>query len=335
VRERGRVRGRRAPGSLLIFGCVVVLALTLAACGDATTGDGEDFPSEQIELIVPFEAGGGTDQTARQLASAAEQTCETDVIVSNQEGSAGAEGHQAGANAQPDGYTVVVATAEIAMIEHLGLAEITPEDITGVMQYNFDPAALSVSEDSPYETIDDFISAAEAGENLSIGTSGTGGIWHVSFAGMAEEAGVEFTNVPFDGAAPAIQAVLGGQVDATSASGAEVAPQVESGELRPLAVMGEERIDILPDTPTLQEEGIDWTSGTWRGLGVPTETPDEVVQTLNDCFEEAAQSEEFQEFMENNGFGMEITSADEFDQFMDDEYERFGEIIESVNIQPE
>jgi tripartite-type tricarboxylate transporter receptor subunit TctC len=312
----------------------VVLALTLAGCGGAATGDGEDFPSEQIELIVPFPAGGGTDQTARQLASAAEQTCETSVIVSNREGSTGAVGHQAGADAQPDGYTAVIATAEVAMINHLGLAQITPEDIRGVMQYNFDPAALSVRADSPYETIDDFISAAENGENLTIGTSGTGGIWHISFAGMAEEAGVEFTNVPFDGGAPAIQAVLGGQVDATSASGAEVAPQVESGELRPLVVMGEERIDILPDTPTLGEEGMDWTSGTWRGLAVPNDTPDDVVQTLNECFEEAAESEEFQQFMENNGFGMDIKPADEFEQFMDDEYERFGEVIESLNIQP-
>ena len=209
------------------------------------------FLPTQIELIVPWDAGGGTDQTARQLASAAEDTCGANVIVSNQTGSTGAVGHRAAADAEPDGYTVGVVTVEIAMVNHLGVAQITPEDLKGVMQYNFDPAAITVGADSPYQTIDDFVSAGESDEKVRVGTSGTGSIWHVSAAAMAQEVGADYTYVPFDGAAPAIQAVLGGQIESTAASGAEVAPQVESGDLRPLAVMGEDRIDVLPDTPTL------------------------------------------------------------------------------------
>jgi tripartite-type tricarboxylate transporter receptor subunit TctC len=315
---------------LLVPGFVAAALFGLVACGP---GD-EEFPSEQIEIIVPWDAGGGTDQTARQLAAAAEETCDTGIIVSNQTGSTGAVGFQAAATAQPDGYTVGLATVEIAMINHLGVAPVSPEDVRGVMQYNFDPAALSVAADSPHETLEDFLTAAED-EPPRVGTSGTGSIWHISFAGLAQEAGVEMTNVPFDGAAPAIAAVLGGQVEATSASGAEVAPQVESGELRPLAVMDEERLDILPDVPTLQEEGIDWESGAWRGLVVPNDTPDEVVQTLNDCFLEAYESQEFQDFMENQGFGMIYRDADEFESYMDEEFERFGEIIEALDIRPE
>jgi tripartite-type tricarboxylate transporter receptor subunit TctC len=325
----GKRFGRGVFGRVLALGGAVALALGVVACGQGESA--EEFPSEQIELIVPWDAGGGTDQTARQLASAAEETCGTGMVVSNQTGSTGAVGFQAAANARPDGYTIGLATVEIAMINHLGVADITPEDVRGVMQYNFDPAAFSVSADSPYETLDDVLSAAEE-ETIRVGTSGTGSIWHVAFAGMAQEAGVEMTNVPFDGAAPAIAAVLGGQVEATSASGAEVAPQVESGELRPLAVMGEESLDILPDTPTLQEEGIDWTSGAWRGIVVPNDTPEEVVQTLNECFTEASESPEFVEFMENNGFGLEYRSAEEFEEYMDSEFERFGEIIGSLGI---
>lgn len=310
------------------------LALVVAVTGCGAGGGDEKFPSEQIEIIVPWDPGGGTDQTARQLASAAEETCGTDIIVSNQTGSTGAVGFEAAANAKPDGYTVGLATVEISMINHLGVAEVTPEDVRGVMQYNFDPAAMSVAAESPYQNIDDLISAAESGENIRVGTSGTGGIWHVAFAGMAQEAGVEqnMTNVPFDGAAPAIQAVLGGQIEATSASGAEVAPQVESGKLRPLAVMGDEPLDILPDTPTLQEEGIDWSIGAWRGLVVPNETPDDVVEKLNQCFKEASESEQFQQFMEENGFGMAYKPAAKFESYMDEEYERFGGIIDSLGI---
>ena len=332
---RERVTGRWALGKMLTLGSAIILTLGLAAAcggGGGEGGGGEEFPSEQIELIVPWEAGGGTDQTARQLASAAEDPCGTNVIVSNQTGSTGAVGHQAAADAEPDGYTVGIATAEVAMVNHLGVAQITPEDITGVMQYNFDPAAITVGANSPYQTIDDFISAGRSGETIRIGTSGTGGIWHISAAGMAEEVGADYTYVPFDGAAPAIQAVLGGQIEATAASGAEVAPQVEADQLRPLAIMGEDRVDVLPDTPTLQEQDIDYTSGTWRGLAVPNDTPDERVQTLNECFREAYESPEFQEFMDQNGFGLVYKPADEFEQFMNEEYERFGSVIESLNL---
>lgn len=331
---RERETGRWTLGKILALGGILTLTLGLAACGGGEGGDGggEEFPSEQIELIVPWAAGGGTDQTARQLASAAEDSCGTNVIVSNQTGSTGAVGHRAAADAEPDGYTVGIATAELAMVNHLGVAQITPDDLKGVMQYNFDPAAITVGADSPYQTIDDFVSAGESDKTVRIGTSGTGGIWHISAAGMAEEVGADYTYVPFDGAAPAIQAVLGGQIEATAASGAEVAPQVESGELRPLAVMGEDRVDVLPDTPTLQEQGIDYTSGTWRGLAVPNDTPDERVQTLNECFKEAYDSAAFQDFMEQNGFGMVYKPAEEFEQFMSEEYERFGNVIESLDI---
>ncbi|BBL79791.1 ABC transporter substrate-binding protein [Rubrobacter xylanophilus] len=313
--------------------CAMVLGAVLAACGGGG-GAEEEFPSKQIEIIVPWDPGGGTDQTARQLASVAEETCGTNIIVSNQTGSTGAVGFQAAANAEPDGHTIGLATVEISMINHLGVAEVTPEDVRGVMQYNFDPAAISVGADTDYRSIDDLISAAESGQNIRVGTSGTGSIWHVAFAGMAQKAGVaeNMTNVPFDGAAPAIQAVLGGQIEATSASGAEVRPQVESGDLRPLAVMADERLDILPDTPTLKEEGIDWTTGAWRGLVVPNDTPDDRVETLNRCFKEAYDSEQFRQFMEQNGFGMQYKPADEFEAFMDEEYERFGRIIESLDI---
>lgn len=325
--------GLRRLRSAAALGCGLLIAVGLVACGGGgSQGGGEDFPSEQIELIVPWSAGGGTDQTARQLGSAAEDTCGTDVIVSNQTGSTGAVGFRAAANAEPNGYTVGVATVEISMINHLGIADVTPDDVQGVMQYNFDPAAVSVAAGSDIQSLDDFVQAAKSQDALRVGTSGTGSIWHIAAAGMANEVGGQMTNVPFNGAAPAIQAVLGGHVEATTASGAEVASQVESGDLRPLATMGEERVDILPDTPTLKEEGIDWTSGAWRGLVVPPDTPDERVQALNDCFKQAYDSDGFQSFMEENGFGLVYKPAGEYDEYMSQQYDRYGDIIESLNI---
>lgn len=330
MKDRGEGGGRfRLAWKPLALASVAALALGAAACGG---GSSEEFPAEQIELIVPWEAGGGTDQTARQLASAAEQTCGTDVIVSNQTGSTGAVGFQAAADAEPDGYTVGLVTVEVSMINHLGVATVTPEDVRGVMQYNYDPAAISVAANSEYESVDDLAAAVESGEQLQVATSGTGSIWHVAAAGMAEEMGGSITNVPFDGAAPAITALLGGQVDATSASGAEVAPQVESGKLRPLAVMGDEGISVLPDTPTLKQQGVDWSIGAWRGLAVPNDTPDGRVNKLNNCFEQAYQSEDFQQFMKKQGFGLVYKDAAGFEKYMDEEFRRFGGLIDSLEL---
>ncbi|MBB4935493.1 tripartite-type tricarboxylate transporter receptor subunit TctC [Lipingzhangella halophila] len=301
------------------------LVLLAAGCGPAASGGSGSGGA--VEIVVPYAAGGGTDQTARQLATAAEKTCGFNTVVSNKEGAGGAIGFQAAADADPDGSTLGIVTAEVAMLAHRGVTDVTPDDMDGVLQYNFDPAALTVDAGSDYDSVHDVIEAADRGAGATIGTSGAGSIWEAAAKGLAAEEGVEMTYAPFEGAAPAITAVLGGQVDATTVSGAEVRAQVESGELNSLAVMGEERLSFLPDTPTLREEGIDWISGTWRGVAVPEGTPQETVAELETCFNEAARSEAFTSFMEKGGFGVRYRGAEEFDSFMDAEYEHFGQTM--------
>ncbi|MDX5893760.1 tripartite tricarboxylate transporter substrate binding protein [Rubrobacter radiotolerans] len=304
------------------------------ACGAGASE--AEFPSEQIEIIVPFSPGGSADQSARQMAVEAEETCGTGFIVSNQTGGAGAIGFQAVANAEPDGYTLGVAAIELAIVDHLGVTPLPPGSVRGVMQYSLQPVAYAVPADSEWETIDDFVAAAEEGP-VTVATSGTGSIYHVGFAGMADEAGVldNTVNIPFDGASAALQAVLGGQTDMVSVGAAEMAPQVESGDLRPLAVAGEERADILPDTPTLGEEGYEWTSGAILGIIAPPDTPDERIQTLNECLNEARQSESFSSWMETSGFTQEYKNGAEFDAFLAEEYDRYGVVLDSIGLLPE
>ena len=304
-----------------------VLVLGLAGCGQLADESGNGALEGPIEFIVPYAAGGGTDNTARQLASEAEDTCGVSTLITNQEGSGGGTGFQAAADATPDGTTIGVVSVELAMLEHQDIASVSPADLTGLIQYNFDAAAFTVSESSDYDSIHDVIDAAVGGEQITVGTSGAGSIWEASAAGFASEEGIELSYAPFNGAAPAITAVLGDQVEATSASGAEVLGQVQSNELKALAVMGEERLEALPDTPTLMEEGIDWVSGTWRGLAVPNETPDETVTELESCLTEAAESESFTSFMDENAFGQEYRDSGEFNEFMDAEYERYDELL--------
>lgn len=310
----------------------VAAAAGLAGCTGALQSS-SSYPSEQVEMIVPWSAGGGTDRTGRKLANLAGEHMDTEFFVSNQTGGSGSVGFNAIANADPDGYTVGVTTVEICTISHLGIAEVNPDDLTSVMQYNFDPASLTVPEDAPYDTVEEFVQYAKdnPGE-ISISNSGIGAIWHLSAAGFAQQAGIDVKHVGYDGGAPATKAVLNGEVQATTASAAEVAGQVQDGPLKTLGVFGDERVSIFPDVPTLKEAGYDFTMGAWRGLTVPNDTPDERVSQLHDAYKSVYDSDDFKSFMDENGFGTVYRDTEEFSSFMDSEYDRFADIIESLDL---
>lgn len=325
----GRRRAARSVGAAVAATGV----LATAACGGGG-GEAEEFPSETIEMIIPYAAGGSTDVSIRQMASIAEETCGTEIIASNQTGSAGAVGFTATANAEPDGYTVGATATEIAYLQELGFTDIGPDDIKGVMRYALNPHVFFVPADSPYQTMEDLIAAAEDGETITAASSGTGSVYHLAVAGLGLAAGVpdQFRNLPFDGGAAAVQATIGGQADLTAVVLNEAISQVEAGRLRPLAVASDERLEALPDVPTLQELGIDWNSSSHLGLAVPAETPDERVQTLDDCLHQAIESEEFQTAMAEQNLSLDYLPPEEFETYLQDLQERYTEVIEEVGI---
>lgn len=305
-----------------------------------TAGSGsslENLPSGRIQMIVPWAAGGGTDRTARKLSSLATERSDSSFYVSNITGGSGSAGFRRAANAKPDGTTLGVLTVEVCTISHLGISDITPEAFAPVIQYNFDPASLTVHKDAPYDTLEGFIEHAKNSQDgpIQISNSGIGAIWHLSAAKFAQQVGISdnVEHIGYDGGAPATKAVVSGEVDATAASAAEVAPQVNDGPLKVLGVMGENRVGILPDVKTFKQQGIDVQAGAWRGLGLPADTPSEVVQAYVELFTSIYESSEFEKFMKNNGFGMVYRSSDQYEQFMSSEYDRFGKLINKLNIQ--
>ncbi|WP_336037206.1 Bug family tripartite tricarboxylate transporter substrate binding protein [Halobacterium yunchengense] len=310
-------------------------AVALAGCTDVLSGGGGgNFPNQDITMICPWAEGGGTDRTARELANlVSDEFDEADAFVENRTGGTGSVGFNAVANAEPDGYTVGVLTVEITTISHLGIADVSHEDVQGIMQYNFDPAALTVREDAPYDTLQEFVDYADENPGeISVSNSGPGGIWHLSAVGFGLEADIELDHVGYDGGAPATQAVVNEEVEATTSSAPEVLPQVEDGPLKTLAVFGEERLDIMPDVPTLQEENVDFTMGAWRGLGVPNDTDEDRIETLHEAYNNVYESDEFQSFMDENGFGLIYRDTSEFNDFMQDSYDSFEEIAAEVDV---
>jgi tripartite-type tricarboxylate transporter receptor subunit TctC len=305
--------------------------------GSSGSSSSGNFPNGEIQLIVPWAAGGGTDRTARKLASLAEQKSDASFYVSNITGGSGSVGFRRAANAKPDGHTIGVLTVEICTISHLGISNITPKAFAPVMQYNFDPASLTTRENAPYNTAKEFINHANknSGSPIKFSNSGIGAIWHLSAAKFAQQTGIgnNVRHVPYDGGAPAAKAVAGGEADATTTSAAEVAPLAKEGPLQVLGIMGENRVSLFPKVPTLKQQGINVKMGAWRGLGLPAETPKPKVQALADLFKKVYDSKEFEQFMKNNGFGMVYRGSDQFDQFMASEYDRFGKLIKRLDIE--
>lgn len=295
------------------------------------------YPERPITIIVPWGAGGGTDATARIIATVLEEQLGQTVSVVNRTGGSGVVGHSAIAEAAPDGYTLGLATVEITMMHWQGLTDLTWEDYTPIALMNEDPAGMQVPVDAPYETLQDLLDAiAENPGSLHASGTGQGGIWHLSIAGMLNDLGYDPASVvwvPSEGAAPGLQELVAGGVHIVPCSLPEARSLIDAGRVKSLVIMAEERADLYPDIPTLKEEtGSDWTMGAWRGIVGPAGLPEEVVEVLIPALEAVYNSEQYREFMAAQGYGIRWAAGDDFGAFMQRSDENMGEVIAAVDL---
>lgn len=330
---------------LFIFGVIAILVLAACSSGsdtaeeDATKETEEeatestDFPTDHIELVIPFSPGGASDMVSRAVGQQMEDELGVPVTPVNKEGATGTVGMTDVKNSEADGYTIGYVPVELSMVEALEIADIKPSDFTLLGRAMIIPATVTVPADAPYDTIEEFIEYAEENPGkITIGTSGSGSIWHVAGARLAEEEDVEFNYVPFDGASEAVTALLGGHIEAATVSPSEVQTGFESGDLKVLAVMSEERDPLLPDVPTLKESGIDVEMVAWGGFVVPKDTPEDVVKVLEDALKVAIDSDEFVEIAESQGLNPAYLPADEFQEFAEEQYDMFMELIPELDL---
>src|SRR5699024_4582489 len=320
----------------LVFG--IILLLGLAACSssnneneDANANNNSDYPEEEIELVIPFDPGGASDMVSRAVGEELEDDLGVPVTPVNKEGATGTVGMNYIKNSEPDGYTMGYVPVELSMVESLDIADIVPDDFTLIARSQTIPATITVPEDAPYDTIEEFIDYAKdnPGE-ITFGTSGEGSIWHAAAASLAEEEDLDFNYVPFDGASEAVKSLLGGEVDATSVSPSEIKSALDSDDVKVLAVMSEEEDPIIPDVLTLKESGIDLETEAWGVFVVPKDTPDEIVNTLEDSIEKAVDSSTFEELAESQGVNPAFMPADEFDDFANEEYDKYNDLLPKI-----
>lgn len=316
----------------LLAASAIALGVTFAAEAQAA------YPERPITMVVPWGAGGGTDATARIVASIMERELGVPVNVVNRTGGSGVVGHSAIATAEPDGYTIGMITVEIGMMHWQGLTELKWDSYTPLGLMNVDPPGVQVAADSPYNSaaeLLDAIKAAPKGEFKASGT-GQGGIWHVALGGWLQGAGLPADHVqwvPSQGAAPGLQDLVAGGVGVVTCSVPEAKALIEAGKVKSLAIMAPERNPSFPNVPTLKEAtGVDFTIGAWRGIAGPKGLPQEVTDKLAPLLKTISESQEFKDFMNQRGFGMVYAGPAEFETFMAERDAAFGPIMQGLGL---
>ncbi|BDB28662.1 MFS transporter [Cupriavidus sp. TA19] len=296
------------------------------------------FPDKPIRMVVPFAPGGGTDLVARAMGITMGADLGQPVIVDNKPGGSTIIGTDAVAKSAPDGYTLVMATMAHAVNPslHKKLPFDTEKAFAPVMLVGRSPNVLVVKPDSPIKTVQDLIAAAKAKPGkLNYASQGAGTSAHLAGELFKSMARVDMNHVPYRGAGPAITDLLGGQVDVMFATAAAVAPHLESGKLRAVAVTTAQRSQApaLSKVPTIAESGVpNYVADSWYGLFVPAGTPSAVITRLNAAAKKAVHTDAFRKRAEQEGLAISGGTPDEFGRYVKAESERWSKVIKDANI---
>ena len=294
-----------------------LIALAVLLLGGALPLQAADFPAKEVQIIVPWAAGGATDVIFRAVAASTEKYLGKAVVVVNRPGGGGAVGYTEAARAAPDGYTLVSAITPLTILPHQVKTAFTYESFEPVICITDDPSMFLTKSDAPWKDLKEFLQYAKANPNkITVGNSGAGGGVHLVAVAFEKAADVKFNHIPFAGGGPSVTALLGGHVDAVCVSPPEGIPQVKAGKLKIMALFSERRMKMFPDVPTVKEQGIDFAMGMWRGLAAPKGTPPDVIGTLHDAFKKGMDDPAFRKSAEDMGVAVHYSNQETFKRSM-------------------
>lgn len=269
--------------------------LVLTACGASTSG--ADFPSDTVEIIVPWAAGGSSDVMVRAFTEPFQEALGESVLVVNRPGGGSAVGAAEAAKADGDGYTVLHSTSSTFVTVPLRQqVRYTPDDFRTFTALGDQPIVLVADADTGWESLDD---AAEfEGDHMQVGATSIGNVLHLVASNFVDEAGMTSEAIPFDGSNEVVMAVANGDVDLAGVEANIAIPQIEAGEVVPLAVSSAERVEALPEVQTFGEQGYDRSQGRLSrvALSVPSDAPDEVYEALAMASEKALESDSWKQY---------------------------------------
>lgn len=275
---------------------LAVMAFAGFAAAPAAARDA--YPDKPITILVPFAPGGNVDLSTRIVAQHMSEELGQSILVTNRTGAGGLIAYEAVSRAQPDGYTLATMAASSLIVT----PRLVPRDDLPLSSYTLigaitdSPMVLLVPAESPYRTVEEYVAAARDKPGvLTIGHSGNGTTGHVAILSFQDGTDIDLNVIPYKGAAPALVDLLGGQLDSVIDQVTSSLQHVQSGKLRPLAVLGSERIADLPDVPTMQESGVkDYDVAATTGLIGPAGLSPAVVERLNAALNKALADSEVQ-----------------------------------------
>lgn len=335
------VKGLRVIMLVVLMGLFLTVAFVAAGCGKQTSepkANGKPsaggFPTRPITLVVPYAAGGSSDLSARPVAEAVGRILGQPVVVVNKPGAGGSIGATEVAKAKADGYTLLNASiGPVTIVPYTSKVDYDYRSFKPVAQITDIPLALTVGKNSPFNSVKDFVAFAKANPGkLKYGSPGAGNIQHVTMEGFARDQGFKVTHMPFEGASPAVAALLGGNVDATVTGITEVIPHYLSGQVKILGVTATERSSFLPEVPTFKEQGYDLVAGVWYGILAPKDTPDEVVRTLADAFKQAMQDPGVLDAYKKLYLETAYLGPEEFGKRIESDAARNQEIVKAIGL---
>ncbi|UXC36350.1 tripartite tricarboxylate transporter substrate binding protein [Cupriavidus gilardii] len=311
--------------------------LTLAAMFGAVTAAGAAYPDRPIKLIVPYTPGGSTDQFGRALAEGMSKVLKQAVVVDNKPGAATMIGTNLVARAPADGYTVGFATNGSMVLNPMLYKKITydpPKDFKIFSIGAEVPLVVVTNTQVPANNIREFASYAKSqGGKLNYSSVGLGNALQLATEMLKTELGIELTHVPYNGSAPALAALLANDVQLMVDVVSTSLPHIKAGKLKALAVTSRNRLDVLPNVPTVAESYPNFQAATWFGLAVPAQTPPEAVEKLRAAADQTLRDPQFRATF--NGLGLQVLqpmSQAEIDRYVAADREHWGKVIRAKNI---
>ncbi len=296
-----------------------------------------DYPKRPITLVVPYAPGGPTDTAARILAQGLQESTGANVIVENVPGGGATVGSGQVSRAKPDGYTLLwggKSTHALAPNLRPDLSYHPFNSFEPVAMVGSQPYVLTVRTDSPYKSAADLVKDAKARPGaLNYSSPGIGSAPHLASELFVLRTGIDARHIPYKGGAPAMMAVLSGEVDYYIDTPTLPKTQAEGGKVRLLGVSSKDRLPDMPDVPTFKELGYDGLEmQTWFGIFAPKDTPQDIVNWLNEKINAVLRDPKAAQALANAGFDVEIMTPQQFGQYVHDESERWGKIIRGANI---
>ena len=339
--KRGKGKGKAVNGTrrpLKVLRYLPFYLFPFALCLGIAAAGAQGYPVRPVRFLVPNPPGGGTDLIARIVAQKVSERWGVNLIVDNRPGAGGTIAVEVAAKAAPDGYTLLMGHFPLAISVILGkisdpMREFTPVTLLGTTQN-----VLVVNPSVPARSVKEFIALAKGkpGE-LRYATGGNGTAMHVSAELFGLLAGVSMTHIPYKGAGPALVDLMSGQVQASFPSVPAAVPHIKSGRIRALGVSGTVRSQVVPDLPTIAEEGLTgYGAVQWYGVMVPRQVPRGLVQRLNRDFAWVLGQPDTRSRLHESGYDIATDTTEEgFGRFIKSEIAKWGDVVRKAGIRAE